>query len=273
MQLNFNNIYENFQQIFPDASINLKGITFFSPWAIGLICLKAIENMRIPDKKLVLPKSADALSYLKRMHFDELMGELSYKSDLSDLEKLVKNEKDNLNVHEIMHCDFRDTFSARLYSKIRLMFKNFGMKDEDEQRATALIGELGNNVFDHNDGLWPTDVRGSIITAQHYPKIKTIEVVVADPGVGFLNSLKLAKPELNNSIDAIKEGLRGVSGRIKEDRGNGLKLIQDWTINKFDGTVRIHSGDGLVVVDKNGQSAKNVPSILGTLTELVVVYK
>ena len=86
-----------------------------------------------------------------------------------------------MNVYEITHSLYRDDFNARL-TKIRSMFKNFGMSDEDDvNRATVLVGELGNNVFDHNEGLWPVDVRGAIIVGQNYPKLKKIEVAIADP--------------------------------------------------------------------------------------------
>ncbi len=273
MDLTFSSIYKSAPDIFKNHSIDLANTTFFDPWAIGMICLKAIEYKNASDKKLILPENTDAISYIKRMHFDKFMNELTYRTFLERLHGMNINERDNLNIHEIMHCDFRDDFSARLNSKIRQMFKNFGMSDADEQRATALVGELGNNVFDHNEGSWPTDVRGAIIVAQHYPKIHKIEVAVADPGVGFLRSLKLASPSPRTHIEAIKLGLRGVTGRIGEPRGNGLQLIQKWTIDNFNGIIRIHSGDGLVIVDQNGQKENVVNPILGTLAELVVIYK
>ena len=47
---------------------------------------------------------------------------------------------------------------------------------------------------------------------------------------------------------------------------------QDWTINKFNGIVRIHSGNGLVIVDKDGIQSRVVNKILGTLASFVVTY-
>lgn len=274
MDLTFNCIYEKSDKIFPAHTINLKSCTWFDPWVIGLACLKAIEYKNCSDKNLVLPTKDDILSCLKRMHFDTLLKELTYNSFIEPLKRREINEKETPNVHEILHCEFRDAFEARLSSKIRIMFKNFGLDADDEERATSLVGELGNNVFDHNDGQWPTDVRGAIILAQHNPTKRQIEVVVADPGIGFSGSLKAVEPSIKSDIEAIQLGLRGVTGRIGEPRGNGLKIIQDWTINKFDGTVRIHSGSGLVIVDKkDGQRSKTVFSILGTLASFVVRYK
>ncbi len=97
--------------------------------------------------------------------------------------------------------------------------------------------------------------------------------VWANPGIGFLKSLKVADPSLNNDIEAIQLGLSGVTGRTGERRGNGLKTIQRWTIDKFDGIVKIHSGSGLVVVSKEGQETETVFPILGTLASFVVKYK
>lgn len=60
---------------------------------------------------------------------------------------------------------FSTTPCYNIILQLKSMLKNFGLNVDDEARATALVGELGNNVFDHNDGQWPTDVRGAIILA------------------------------------------------------------------------------------------------------------
>ena len=116
-------------------------------------------------------------------------------------------------------------------------------------------------------------MRGAIILGQHNPVAKQIEVAVADPGIGFIGSLKAVDPSIKTDLEAIELGLSGVTGRIGETRGNGLKVIQNWTINNFDGIVKIHSGKGLVVVDKDGKHTQTVFSILGTLASFVVKYK
>ena len=272
MDIIFNNIYDQMPKIFKEHTIDMRECSWCDPWVIGMICLKSIEYKNFRDKNLILPKNKDILLYLKRMHFDIFMEELTYINFLDPLNKICINEKDNLGVHEIMHCNFRDEFNARLSSKIRKMFTGFGMSSDNEPLTTSLVGEMGNNVFDHNEGLWPTDVRGAIILAQHFPTKNKTEVVVADPGIGFLGSLKPSNPSLKDDSEAILLGLSGVSGRVGEKRGNGLKVMQDWTLNRFDGTVRIQSGGGLVVVDKNGKHTSSVGPILGTLVSFVVKY-
>ncbi len=273
MDITFDTIYEKSQDVFPNHTINFAEATWFDPWAIGLACLKGIEFKDQKDKQLILPKNEDMLTYLKRMHLNKILMEMTYNSFLKPLEQLEVNERENDNVCEILHCEFRDALEAQLSSKIRRMFRHFGLNELDEARATALVGELGNNVFDHNDGQWPSSIRGAIILAQHNPKKHRIEIVVADPGIGFSGSLRAADKTIPSDVEAIKLGMSGVTGRVGETRGNGLRVIQDWTINKFDGIVRIHSGDGLVVVDRNGQATKTVFPIIGTLASFVVRYK
>ncbi len=212
------------------------------------------------------------LKYLKRMHFCEILSELGYKEEFELLNKVQIPENYNLNIQEISHCEYRDELDGKL-EKFMEMFKNFGLNEYDARLATALVGELGNNTFDHNLGSWPTDISGCIIVAQNYPTKKKIQVAIGDPGIGFLGSLKAAFPNLKTDIEAIKKGLGGNTGRIGELRGNGLKLIQRWTIDNFSGKLAIQSGEGLAIVDENGITEAKRNKILGTLAQLMIYYK
>ncbi len=258
---------------FPNHTIDLSDCTWCDPWAIGLACLKAVEFKDFNDRNLILPKSAEVLSYLKRMHFDQIMRELGYESFLKPLAAIEMNERDNPGVQEIIWCKYRDEFDARLKGGIRRMLIGFGMSGDAEAMTTALIGEMGNNVYDHNEGQWPTNIGGAFILAQYYPKLRQAHVVVADPGIGFLGSLSPTNPEISNAVEAILLGLSGVTGRVNEDRGNGLLLIQEWAVNKFRGEFRVQSGDGLVVVSGVGKERESVHPVLGTLASFVVNYE
>lgn len=266
-----NEIYDVLE-IFDNNQIDLSKFSHLDPWIIGLVCLKAIEYSQNPNKKLVLPKNEKTISYFKKMNLGKILNELSYKDFLKDVYLISEGDEDP-NIREIIHCNFRDEFEARLLSKMRMIFKSFGMNENDEPRATTLLGELGNNVFDHNAGSWPMNFGGAIIIIQNYFENRIVEVVVADPGVGFRESLKSHNSNIKSDIEAIKLGLSGVTGRIGEKRGNGLKLIRDWTINHFNGIVRIHSGNGLVIIDKDGEKEREVFDILGTLASFVIKYK
>lgn len=77
---------------------------------------------------------------------------------------------------------------------------------------------------------------------------------------------------MSNDIEAIKLGLAGNTGRVGEARGNGLKVIQQWTIQNLAGCVMIHSGNGLVIVDKTGMKESKVNKILGTVAQFMINY-
>jgi hypothetical protein len=51
-----------------------------------------------------------------------------------------------------------------------------------------------------------------------------------------------------------------------------LRLIQQWTLQNFAGTVMIHSGSGLVIVDKTGMKDSEANKILGTVAQFVINY-
>ena len=218
----FDNFYKNIDKIVKGSVIDLSEVEFFHPWSMVMICLLLIERRSDPDKQLILPNKTETKTYLKRMRFDKILSELSYKEEIEILDSVQIPEGNNINIHEIMHCFYRDEFNARLGRFIE-MFKNFGLTESDAQRATALVGELGNNVFDHNLGNWPTNVSGCIIAAQHYPDIHTIEIVVGDPGVGFYGSLKTAFPNISNDIEAIKLGLAGNTGSSRRNKREWIK--------------------------------------------------
>lgn len=245
---------------------------WIDPWSIGLVALKAIEFKVAEKRKVIWPSNLKVLAYLKRMHLPNILQEIGYQNQPTS-PFLSANEDESPNLQELFHSLFRDNFQARLSSKIKVMFQTFGLNEEDQSVATALVGELGNNVFDHNEGAWPTDVRGAIVVGQHNPLHRQIEIVVADPGIGFLGSMQVAKPGLKSDIEAIEYGLSGVTGRVGESRGNGLRIVQGWAIDRFQGAVRIHSGEGLVVVDADGRRPRRVPRVTGTLASVMVKYQ
>ncbi len=272
MEEKIKNFYSRMSDIVRGSVIDLSQIDCTHPWVIGEICLLLIERQSLSDKSLVLPKNPESLHYLRRMHFDKFLTELGYEEARRALDAVPVSSSEDLHTQEIVHCRYVDEFSARL-GRFEKMFKNFGLNDDDAKRALVIVGELGNNVFDHNLGSWPTNFSGAIIAAQHYPETKRIEVVIGDAGVGFLGSLHNAFPDLSRDVEAIKKGLEGYTGRVGEKRGNGLKLVQRWTITNFHGTLLIRSGGGLIHVDEDGTEEQEVPKVLGTLAQFMIYYK
>lgn len=263
--------YRGIARWFSGATIDLSTVEFLCPVEMVELCLQLVRNSGEAGGALVLPSNPETLHYLKRMHLDSVLRELGYGEQAEQLSSYSDHERDTLNLHEILHCATSDEFSARL-GRFDRMFHGFGFDDDSVKRATVLLGELGNNAFDHNLGNWPTDVSGVFIAAQNYPKLRQVEVAVGDPGVGFRASLRNAFPDLPNDVEAIKKGLAGFTGRIGEKRGNGLRVIQHWTVDNFSGTLHIRSGSGLVRVDKTGIASAEVGSYLGTAAQLTLSY-
>ncbi|MEK7574532.1 MAG: hypothetical protein AAB514_03325, partial [Patescibacteria group bacterium] len=56
-------------------------------------------------------------------------------------------------------------------------------------------------------------------------------IVLADRGLGILETLRQVRPELQNHVEAVKVAFTEfISGRAPEKRGNGLKLVREVVI-------------------------------------------
>lgn len=120
------------------------------------------------------------------------------------------------------HCATRDTFQARLDSFFRLLLKQ-NKNTNETSLLVAIVGEAGNNCFDHNLGQW-SDVPGCWFG--YDLQSTSISVAVADRGQGILSSLKTVEPNLQDEQQAIELAFsKAVSGRFPERRGNGLKFV------------------------------------------------
>lgn len=111
----------------------------------------------------------------------------------------------------------------------------------------AVVGEIGNNSFDHNLGNWP-DQPGVFFSFDE----KERTVVLADRGQGVLTTLKTVRPELDSDEKALKVAFSEiVTSRAPEPRGNGLKFVRqvvanhDFVLDFYSGRAVIHLNDGL----------------------------
>ncbi len=116
------------------------------------------------------------------------------------------------------HCATRDIFQVRLQSFLTHVQKQIG---DDAYLLTAIVGEIGNNSFDHNLGNW-RDVPGVLFA---YDMEKRL-VVLADRGQGIRKTLSRVMAEIKDDQEALNIAFtRVVSGRKPERRGNGLKFV------------------------------------------------
>lgn len=120
------------------------------------------------------------------------------------------------------YCQTSDIFQARLTKMQNFLLRNENTKDLFSL-IVSVVGEIGNNSYDHNIGKWP-DMPGIFFGFD----INKKQIVLADRGVGILETLKRVRPELKNHHEALRVAFTEiVSGREPEARGNGLKYVRN----------------------------------------------
>lgn len=115
---------------------------------------------------------------------------------------------------------------------------------------TAIVGEIGNNSYDHNLGNWP-DIRGIFFAYDLNKK----QIVLADRGRGILKTLRKVRPKLKNDKEALEVAFTEVvSGRAPEARGNGLKFVKQvvsdnpFDLNFYTGDAKLHIKQGTKIL-------------------------
>jgi hypothetical protein len=147
----------------------------------------------------------------------------------------------------------RDIFTARLESFI-ICTKRY--------LEAAIIGEIGNNTFDHNfifKNIYQKGVYCDFDFREKY-------VVLGDYGRGIKDSLIHIIPNIKNDLEALEIAFtRKISGRSPEQRGNGLKFVSE-TIQNNNWHLYFQSGDAYCLINKFGiKYANSNMSISGCL--------
>lgn len=158
---------------------------------------------------------------------------------LNGLQWFVAQSADN----EEAVCPTRDVFQARLDSMYRTLL-TAGHNMNEVALLTAVVGEIGNNCFDHNLGKWST-MAGCWF---HYTcEEHTSWIVAADRGQGIFASLQRVEPTLDSHQAALETAFRKqISGRAPEQRGNGLKFVRSVMNGHTARGLCCVSGDGMI---------------------------
>ena len=120
------------------------------------------------------------------------------------------------------YCPTSAVFQARLVRMERLLMEKPGF-EKLYSLIVLVAGEIGDNSFAHNLGKWP-DTPGIFFG---YDIQKGI-VVLADRGLGILETLRRVRPNLSTHVKAVEVAFTEfLSGRAPEKRGNGLKLVRE----------------------------------------------
>lgn len=159
------------------------------------------------------------------------------------------------------YCETRDVFQAKLDRLVSFLLSNSEMAESDSYMLGAIVGEIGNNSFDHNLGNWQ-DIAGIFFAYQLDGKDLTI--ILADRGQGVLNSLKSVKPSLKNDQEALEAAFNEkISGRAPENRGNGLKFVKA-VIKSMNWHLTFRSGAGQAELNEQ-MSIRSAENINGCL--------
>jgi hypothetical protein len=150
----------------------------------------------------------------------------------------------------------RDIFAARIQSYIL---------ETKKYLEAAVIGEIGNNTFDHNfafERSLPWGVYCNLLYKHKY-------IVLADYGRGIRQSLLSVLPAIVSDTEAVETAFtKRISGRSPEQRGNGLKFVSE-TIRQNNWHLYFQSGSGSCSIDGHEIIfSSKMPSITGCLAIL-----
>jgi anti-sigma regulatory factor (Ser/Thr protein kinase) len=225
-------------------TIDLSRVSFIDPYGmlalleIGELC--QLEDVR---KTIILPRSADVLSYLDRMDFfaharrsfslEESSGQAAGKhqrsADSDVLLEITPIEKSN-DIHFIVG-KVRDRAQAILATHLHY----------DERAINGFIvalSEVCQNIIEHSEN------KGFVgIQKYRFPKLdkNVVKIAVMDIGIGFRRSLS-GRFKLKSDIEAIDKALlHGASRYEDEGRGHGLAAVRRF-VTQWNGKLSIRSG-------------------------------
>jgi len=159
----------------------------------------------------------------------------------------MQSKPEDIDINSEHYCRSRDIFAARLSSMMSALLKE-NISEELVYTLLAIVGEIGNNSYDHNIGNWP-DLAG--IFFDYFKKENKLIVVLADRGVGVKTTLKRVKPEIKDDIDALQIAFtERISGRAPENRGNGLKYVKN-NISAMNMRLEFYSGNAKATASNN----------------------
>ena len=146
----------------------------------------------------------------------------------SDLMKFASEwMESNVEFPSRFYCSTSSIFNARLTKMEYELMQKPGF-EKLYSLIVLITGEIGDNSFAHNIGKWP-DTVGIFFG---YDLEKRI-IVLADRGLGILETLRQVRPELSNHVNAVQVAFTEfISGRAPEKRGNSLKLVREVVIDQ-----------------------------------------
>ncbi|MFA5793126.1 MAG: MerR family transcriptional regulator [Candidatus Gracilibacteria bacterium] len=188
-----------------------------------------------------------------------------FGKDLFDLAEEWALREVGIEPESSLYCSTNDVFQNRLVGMQNLL-AGIPNLSTPFSLIVALVGEIGNNSFDHNLGNW-RDIPGVFFGYN----IEKKYIVLADRGQGLLRTLQRVKPNLKTHDEAMQVAFTDViSGRAPESRGNGLKFVKNIiTTNPLN--LLFESGDAKLVLQKGDlelRITEKIPPVHGCVAML-----
>lgn len=187
-------------------------------------------------------RSKAGTRYYRKSDIEQCMVD---RNDLIAIAKKWVLDKNPRSLEPSMYCETRDVFSARLHSLQSELERKYGSNDVVSFLVPAVVGEIGNNSFDHNVGNWP-DIPGIFFAHNSKQRI----IVLADRGQGVFNTLSRMQPLADDKEALLVAFTKVISGRYPEARGNGLKFVRSIIINN-PLTLMFQSGNAKLNLSQN----------------------
>lgn len=163
---------------------------------------------------------------------------------------------------ESLYCQTRAVFETRL-QRFSASLENDGIELNKRALIVSVVGEIGNNSFDHNLGNW-FDVPGILFGYDSHSG----NVVLADRGQGILATLKRVMPSLSSHAGSLTVAFNEtITGRAPEKRGNGLKFVKK-VIQNGNVSIVFQTGNAKLSMnagDSNYKIETIKESVIGTL--------
>jgi len=169
---------------------------------------------------------------------------------------ILKVEEASKNKDKDYFCSSRDVFQVRIDSYALGTSKYL---------ESAIIGEIGNNTFDHNWDFAEGHARGTYLKLYDFENT----VILADFGRGIRKSLERVYQAKDDKAALEIAFTQQISGRAPEQRGNGLKFVLE-NMQKKNWDLYFQSGIGCCIISDGIVTFKeNNVDILGCLAILV----
>jgi len=226
------------------SSIDLQEISFIDPY--GMVGLLEIGDFLVSQgvqKKLLLPRSEEVLTYLQRMDFFQFAGQYFILEPFNP----QRGEKGMRSSHadvllEITPIEKTDDIHF-IVGKVKerghaILVAHLHYDENAINGFIVALSEICQNIIEHSE------CNGLVgIQKYHFQNLNknVVKIAVMDIGRGFRESLS-ERFSLKNDLDAIEKGLlHGASRFADKGRGHGLSAVRRF-VKQWNGKLSIRSG-------------------------------